>query len=114
MAVCPHGALRHKASLLGQSPAIDKEKIIDAKQSVQFLRTGRLVHVLKDKPVEKEILNSLIKVASFAPTGSNLQLAERLQRISLLLRRQILGGSSPVVIPSPDCKVLVLTYGCRT
>lgn len=76
VAICPHGALSHKASPLEQSPEIDKKKIIYVKQSVQFLRTRRSVRVFKDKPVEKEILNSIIKVASYAPTGSNLQLVE--------------------------------------
>ncbi len=76
VAVCPHGALTHKASPLEHSPAIDKEKTIDAGQAVQFLRIRRSVRVFKDKPVEKEILSSLIKIASYAPTGSNLQLVE--------------------------------------
>ncbi len=76
VAVCPHGALNHKASPLEQSPAIDKEQIINAEQAVQFLRTRRSVRVFRDKPIEKGMLNSLIKVASYAPTGSNSQLVE--------------------------------------
>ncbi len=76
VAVCPHGALSHESSPLEASPVIDKNLTIDSEHAVQFLRSRRSVRLFKDKPVEQDSVEQLIKVASYAPTGSNLQMVE--------------------------------------
>lgn len=76
VAVCPHGALSHKDTPLERCPEIDKNQTIDQIQAVQFLRSRRSVRVFRDKDVEKDKIEKLIKIASYAPTGSNLQMVE--------------------------------------
>ncbi len=76
VAVCPHGALSHEATPLASCPEIDKDLTIDKRQAVQFLRSRRSVRVFKDQPVDKATIEQLIKVAGYAPTGSNLQMVE--------------------------------------
>lgn len=76
VAVCPHGALSHEATPLETCAEIVKEMTIDREQAVQFLRSRRSCRVFKDTQVEKGTIEKLIKVASYAPTGSNLQMVE--------------------------------------
>lgn len=76
VAVCPHAALSHKAVPLETCTEIRKELNIDSDEAVQFLRSRRSVRLFKDKAVEKELVENLIKIASYAPTGSNLQMVE--------------------------------------
>lgn len=76
VAVCPHGALSHEATPLESCAEINKELTIGSEQAVQFLRSRRSCRVFKDTPVKKETIEKVIKVASYAPTGSNLQMVE--------------------------------------
>lgn len=74
VAVCPHGALDHDDVPMARSPEIEKTLVLNEAQAAQFLRTRRSVRRFKDKPVEKETIQSLIDTARFAPTGGNSQL----------------------------------------
>ncbi len=74
VAVCPHGALDHADVPLAASPEIEKERVLDAAQAAQFLRTRRSIRRFKDKPVERDTIQSLIDTARCAPTGGNSQL----------------------------------------
>lgn len=76
VAVCPHGALSHEQIPIESCPAIEKNLIITEAQAIQFLRSRRSVRFFKDRPVEKEILQRLIEIARYAPTGSNSQMVE--------------------------------------
>lgn len=74
VAVCPHGALDHENVPLSSSPEIVKELALDAGRAAQFLRTRRSIRRFKDKPVTREMIQSLIDTARYAPTGGNSQL----------------------------------------
>jgi nitroreductase/NAD-dependent dihydropyrimidine dehydrogenase PreA subunit len=76
VAVCPHGALSHEEVSLVDCPPIQKRLSISYDQAVQFLRSRRSVRIFKDKPVDRESLLPLIKIARYAPTASNSQLVE--------------------------------------
>ena len=76
VAVCPHGALDHKAVPLEACLPIEKNLKLTREQAIQFLRSRRSVRFFKDKPLEKETLQQLIEVARYAPTGSNSQLVQ--------------------------------------
>lgn len=76
VAVCPKGALSHEATPLETCTEINKNLSIDKDQAVQFLRSRRSVRLFREKPVERKTIEQLIKVASYAPSGSNLQLVE--------------------------------------
>ncbi len=76
VAVCPHGALAHTRIAVERSPLIQKELRIGEEQAIQFLRERRSVRFFKKQPVEKEKLQKLIEIASYAPSGGNLQMVE--------------------------------------
>jgi nitroreductase/NAD-dependent dihydropyrimidine dehydrogenase PreA subunit len=88
VAVCPQGALDCSESPLHQCSPIQKDKIIDKDQAVQFLRSRRSARVFKNRAVEKAQLQELIEIARYAPTASNSQL---LEWIVLTDRHQIAG-----------------------
>ncbi|MFO7964041.1 MAG: nitroreductase family protein [Desulfobacterales bacterium] len=74
IAVCPHGALSHSAIPREACTPIKEELVITEEQTTQLLRTRRSVRVYKDRSVEKETIEKLIEIASYAPTGGNRQL----------------------------------------
>ena len=76
VAVCPHGALSHKKTPLEECPPIAKELIISQEQAIQFLRSRRSIRNYKKKPVEKEMIQTIIDIARYAPTGGNSQAVE--------------------------------------
>jgi nitroreductase/NAD-dependent dihydropyrimidine dehydrogenase PreA subunit len=76
VAVCPHGALSHEEVSLVDCPPIQKDLSISHEQAVQFLRSRRSVRIFKDKPVDRNLLARLIKIARYAPSASNSQLVE--------------------------------------
>lgn len=76
VAVCPHGALSHRDIPITSCPEIDRTQTINQVQAVQFLRSRRSVRVFQEREVEREKIEKLIKIASYAPTGSNLQMVE--------------------------------------
>ena len=73
VAVCPHGALDHKKIPLEECPSVTDDLLINQDQALQFLRSRRSIRNFKKKAVEKEIIESLINNARYAPTGSNSQ-----------------------------------------
>ncbi len=73
VAVCPHGALSHEKVPLESCPLVDREKVINDEQAIQFLRSRRSARKFKDKPLEKSQIENLINIARYAPTGSNAQ-----------------------------------------
>lgn len=76
VAVCPHGALDHAEVPQSVCPPIDKTLEITRSQAIQFLRSRRSIRRFKDQPVEKNVLQQLIEIGRYAPTGSNSQLLE--------------------------------------
>ncbi len=72
-AVCPRGALSLTAMPLETMPPIQAELGISASQAEQFLRSRRSIRVYKDQPVEREVLERLLRLARFAPSGHNIQ-----------------------------------------
>lgn len=73
VAVCPHGALDHAVMAAADCPAIDRERLPDADQVIQFLRARRSIRRYKEDPLDRETLGGLIEAARYAPSGHNLQ-----------------------------------------
>ena len=73
VAVCPHGAISLKTMDLERCLPLDKALLPTPRQMDHFLRSRRSIRVYKDKPVDREILASLIDVARYAPSGHNSQ-----------------------------------------
>ncbi len=73
VAVCPHGALSLKAMKSEDCPPFRKELIPGPEQIEHFLRFRRSIRRYRDKRVNRDLLERLIDIARFAPSGHNLQ-----------------------------------------
>lgn len=76
VAVCPHGAVDHANVPLDECQLIDSALAVSRAQAEQFLRSRRSIRQFEKRPVEPEVIERLIEVASCAPTASNAQPVE--------------------------------------
>lgn len=73
VSVCPHGALAHAALKPEDCLPLQKALLPDLAGAEQFLRSRRSIRVYKQEPVDRELLSAVIRLASHAPSGHNLQ-----------------------------------------
>lgn len=73
VAVCPHGAMSLRTMQSSDCPPIQTDLLPRIEQVEHFLRHRRSIRNYNDKPVDRDTLEMLIKVASYAPSGHNLQ-----------------------------------------
>lgn len=76
VAACPSASLRHAEIPREQCPPVQKELLLSAEQSEQFLRNRRSIRNYRNQPVPREKLQKLIEIARCAPSGHNTQSAE--------------------------------------
>ncbi len=73
LAVCPQGALSLQGMDVKTALPIHREWRLAPEQAAQFLSARRSIRVYQDKPVARELLEKVIGIASYAPSGSNSQ-----------------------------------------
>jgi nitroreductase/NAD-dependent dihydropyrimidine dehydrogenase PreA subunit len=73
MAVCPHGALTLNNWSLEEFPIIQKELLPSSDEVRQFLIARRSIRRYKKEVISHKILEELIDLGSYAPTGHNKQ-----------------------------------------
>lgn len=73
VAVCPYGALTLETMPLAGCPEIQKELIPVPLSVRQLLSARRSIRQYKKKLVPQKVLDDLLAVARYAPTGSNKQ-----------------------------------------
>lgn len=73
VAVCPHGALTHAKMAPEDCLPVDSAMALSPARTEHFLRARRSIRCFKEAPVAKETLTRAIRLASFAPSGHNLQ-----------------------------------------
>lgn len=73
VAVCPTAALSLDTLSPEQCLPVNKDMLLNGEQAEHFLRYRRSIRNYKEKPVDKETLSELIRIASHAPTGHNSQ-----------------------------------------
>jgi nitroreductase/NAD-dependent dihydropyrimidine dehydrogenase PreA subunit len=73
VAVCPHDAFAHADMSPGDCPPVQSEWMMEPDRMAQFLKARRSIRSYKKKAVDPELINRLIDIARFAPTGSNMQ-----------------------------------------
>jgi nitroreductase len=69
--VCPTGALSLETIKPEDCLEIQNDLTINAEQAGQFLKSRRSIRSYKDKPIEREKLDKLVQIASYAPSGHN-------------------------------------------
>jgi nitroreductase/NAD-dependent dihydropyrimidine dehydrogenase PreA subunit len=73
VSVCPFGAIALKAMKPEECAPLSRELLPTAEQVEHFLKSRRSIRVYKDEPVPHELLEKLIDIARYAPSGHNLQ-----------------------------------------
>jgi nitroreductase/NAD-dependent dihydropyrimidine dehydrogenase PreA subunit len=73
VAVCPYGALSHKAMAPDECPPVQKELLLSPEQVEHVLRSRRSIRTYKKKVVDRETITKLIDIARYGPSGSNSQ-----------------------------------------
>ncbi len=121
IAACPQGALSHSRIPVVDCPEIKPELMISEEQAVQFLRSRRSIRAYKDKPVEREEIKRLIRLAGYAPTGGNSQLVEWLvvthkgklhdiSRLTIEAFRRDITERPQVLVSSPYLPIIVKAW----
>lgn len=80
VSVCPHNAISIEGLDAGSFTQLNKNVNPSIEEIGYTLKSRRSIRNYKDKPVEKEKIESLLDIARFAPTGGN---AQRLKWIAI-------------------------------
>jgi len=73
VAVCPHGALSHRSMGPDECPPVRRELQPGPEAAEHFLRARRSIRIYRKKPVERSLIEKLIDIARYAPSGHNRQ-----------------------------------------
>ena len=92
VALCPTGAITHSKMDMKNFIEIDESIEFQTDDFIQFIRSRRSHRRFEDKPVSRVVLEKLVDVCRYAPTGSNVQNVEilvlqdrkKIQRLSEL------------------------------
>jgi nitroreductase/NAD-dependent dihydropyrimidine dehydrogenase PreA subunit len=76
VAACPHSALSHRAMTPEACMPVLKNLFPTAEQAEQLLKSRRSIRVYEEKAVDRKLLERLVDVARFAPSGVNSQPVE--------------------------------------
>jgi nitroreductase/NAD-dependent dihydropyrimidine dehydrogenase PreA subunit len=73
VAVCPNGAFHHRLMSAEQCIEIDNKLLPSPLAVEHFLKSRRSIRVYKDELLDKKALVKLMEIASYAPSGHNVQ-----------------------------------------
>ena len=76
VSLCPTGAIAHSQMDMDNFIELEGDIKISTDDFVDFIRRRRSHRRFSDKPVPKEVLEKLVDVCRYAPTGSNVQNVE--------------------------------------
>lgn len=71
--VCPSNALTHKLSEQSIASAHDKVKKLGSEELGLYFKSRRSIRQFKLKAVEKHVMEKVLDVVRYAPTGTNRQ-----------------------------------------
>jgi len=78
VALCPVNAISHSKLDMENFIELDQPTAFETNDFIQFIRSRRSHRRFEDKPVPREVLEKLVDVCRYAPTGSNVQNVEML------------------------------------
>ncbi|HSW57742.1 MAG TPA: nitroreductase family protein [Dehalococcoidales bacterium] len=111
VAVCPTASLTHKEVPVEKCPPIQKELLISPEQCAQFIRARRSIREFKDQPVPRELIQRLIDISHYAPTGHNNQEVEWLviddKEILLNIERAAVGWLKEMIEKQPQMAAMM-------
>ena len=71
VAICPTGSLTHKA--MTETPQLEKSLDVTFEQCAQLIRGRRSIRNFQDREVSRDVIESVLDVARYSPTGHNFQ-----------------------------------------
>jgi nitroreductase/ferredoxin len=89
VAICASTAISHSAFPPGSVWPSQLGRMPSPEQVIELLRTRRSVREFREKPLEKEAIESIIDGARFAPSGHNSQSTEYLVILDRAILRQV-------------------------
>lgn len=73
VAVCPTGSVRHQDIPVEECTPITKKQEVSLTQASDLIKTRRSIRIFKDKSIPRELLESVIDIARYAPTADNFE-----------------------------------------
>ncbi len=73
VSICPNSAVIHSDFPLEQITEIKQDLQIPSEHLMEFIKSRRSIRALRDKTVEKELIEQVIEGARFAPSARNIQ-----------------------------------------
>ena len=73
VAVCPQGAISHRSMIPDECPPLQKELISDPYHVENLLKARRSIRTYKPDKVHPGLIEKLIHIARYAPSGHNIQ-----------------------------------------
>lgn len=73
LAVCPYGALSHNGLDPEQATPVAENWALDPASVANLMLARRSIRCFRKQPVEKDVLEQLIEICRYAPTGRNIQ-----------------------------------------
>jgi len=73
VAVCPQGAMSLNTMGPAQCPPVRRELFLSAKQAENWVLSRRSIRCFREKLAERALIEKLIRISRYAPTGGNLQ-----------------------------------------
>ncbi|MGE5417945.1 MAG: nitroreductase family protein [Acidobacteriota bacterium] len=73
VSVCPHGALALKTVKPDDCLPIDQKLIPSPEQLEHYFKSRRSIRTFKDKPIDRPLIEKIIDIARYAPSGHNTQ-----------------------------------------
>lgn len=73
VAICPAAAISLADMTATQCPALDEKGLWSPEQAERFLKARRSIRVFRDQSVDRDVIERLLTVAGYAPSGHNSQ-----------------------------------------
>ena len=73
VAACPVEAIDHSEYPLSVCPPINGDSVVKYEDLIGTFRERRSTRVFKEKQIPRDILQELLEIGRYAPTGSNSQ-----------------------------------------
>lgn len=102
LAVCPTEALSLRATVPADCPAVREELLPSAAQVEHFLRTRRSIRTFEPRPLPREVLEKLLDITRYAPSGGNRQPVEWLVVYHTEKVRRLAALAAAVLRELPD------------
>ena len=87
--LCPTDAITHSEMEMDNFTSFDGATTFDTDTFIQFIRERRSHRNFKDKEIPREILEKLVDLCRYAPTGSNVQNTEMIVIVNPERRKKL-------------------------